>query len=185
MPIKFQKETLHYPCILHRYVNRLLHFFRLFIFSSDFIYNKYLQKSHDPSLPGYTYEGLDEKETYQMMLWRPIFDGLACGICSMATSRNYGVGCFVQRGSVMTVRAILLRHGYLFSANQWKAVLQQSILPSFVIAVENDKTPAMDIISESPNVSNLDFLSDPLPLPPHENDPSLLKFADLVKESQR
>lgn len=85
----------------------------------------------------------------------------------------------------MTVRAILLRHGYLFSANQWKAVLEQSILPSIAIAVENDKTAVMDIISESPNVSNLDFLCDPLPLPPGESDPALLKFAAVLKGSQR
>jgi brefeldin A-inhibited guanine nucleotide-exchange protein len=144
----------------------------------------YNPQFNDSSLPGYTYEGLNEKEACQMMLWRPIFDGLASGMCSKATSRNYGVGCFVQRGSVMTVRAILLRHGHVFSANQWKGILQQSILPSIVIAVESDKTAVMDIVSESPNVSNLDFLCDPLPLPPEECDPDLLKFSTLIKELQ-
>lgn len=84
----------------------------------------------------------------------------------------------------MTVRAILLRHGHVFSANQWKGILQQSILQSIVIAVESDKTAVMDIVSESPNVSNLDFLCDPLPLPPEECDPDLLKFSTLIKELQ-
>ena len=43
----------------------------------------------------------------------------------------------------------------------------------------NDTSPVMKIISESPSVSNLDFLTEPLPLPPGNDDAGLLKFASV------
>lgn len=118
------------------------------------------------------------------MLWRPIFDGLVGGMHSKTTSRHYGIGCFVQRGSVMTIRAIFLRHGHVFSADQYRAILKTSILPAILSAVKSDHTAVMDIISESPNVSNLDFLNVPLPLPPPEDDTDLRNFIE-CKDMQR
>jgi brefeldin A-inhibited guanine nucleotide-exchange protein len=135
----------------------------------------------DKSIPGYTYEGLPVGEQCQMSLWRPIFDGLAGGICSIVSCTAGGVGCFIQRGSVITLRSILLRYGTLFTPNQWKAILNQSIFPAIEIAAKNDSSPVINIISESPSVSNLDFLTEPLPLPPPVDDEGLLEFAALWK----
>jgi hypothetical protein len=111
-----------------------------------------------------------------MVLWRPLLDGLMIGIKSALSSTTDGVGCIVQRGSVMVLRAILLRHGSRFSINQWSIILKTIILPSIRIATENDKSPVLAIISESPNVNNVDFLSEPLPLP-KSADECLTKFS--------
>jgi len=134
-------------------------------------------QSSDPLAFGYTYAGLKGKEAEEMVLWRPILDGLANGMCSTVQSKSGGVGCVLQRGSVMTLRAILLCHGQHFSAKQWAIILDQTILPAMQKAAENDSSPVTGIISESPTVSNLDFLVDPLPLPPSPDDEGLKKFA--------
>ena len=121
-----------------------------------------------------------------MVLWRPILDGLAQGICSSVSNGNTeGVGCIVQRGSVIALRAILLRHGHTFSTSQWTIILNKIILPAMQNAIQTDKTPVMKIISESPIVSNLDFFSEPLSLPPFANDPGLLKFATAAQSLNR
>jgi len=130
----------------------------------------------DPHAAGYTFEGLSEKETLEMALWRPLLDGLASGICSSASSISGGVGCLVQRGSTMALRAILLRHGHLFSVAQWSAVLEKVVLPSLQIGAESDTSPVRAISSESPSVSSLDFVGEPLPLPPPCDDEGLQKF---------
>ena len=135
----------------------------------------------DRDSAGYTYEGLSPKEAREMILWRLIFDGLARGIRSSVSCSNGGVGCFVQRGSVMTLRSILLRHGTSFSANQWKAIIHDSILPAIEMAAKSDTTPVMKIISESPTVSNLDFVTEPQPLPPPVDDEGLRQFAEESK----
>lgn len=135
----------------------------------------------DRNVPGYTYEGLTIEEQYQMSLWRPIFDGLAGGICSNVSCTSGGVGCFIQRGSVITLRSILLRYGTLFTPGQWKAIIIHSIFPAIESAAKNDSTPVMKIISESPTVSNLDFLTEPLPLPPSVDDEGLVEFATVWK----
>ena len=112
-----------------------------------------------------------------MVLWRPILDGLANGMCSSITSGNSeGVGCIVQRGSIITLRAILLRHGHIFSVSQWGVIMNEVILPAMQIAIQTDDTPVTKIISESPIVSNLDFFSEPLTLPPPVGDEGLLRF---------
>mmetsp|Transcript_31336 Transcript_31336/g.37283 ORF Transcript_31336/g.37283 Transcript_31336/m.37283 type:complete len:1900 (-) Transcript_31336:92-5791(-) len=134
-------------------------------------------QSSDRLAFGYTYAGLEGKEAEEMVLWRPILDGLANGMCSTVQSKSGGVGCVLQRGSVMTLRAILLCHGQHFSAKQWAIILDQTILPAMQKAAENDSSPVTGIISESPTVSNLDFLVDPLPLPPSPDDEGLKKFA--------
>ena len=120
-----------------------------------------------------------------MVLWRPILDGLAKGMCSTVRSKSGGVGCVLQRGSVITLRAILLCHGHHFSAKQWAMILDQAILPAMQVAAENDSTPVIGIISESPTVSNLDFLADPLPLPPCPDDEGLKKFALAAESDER
>lgn len=121
-----------------------------------------------------------------MVLWRPIFDGLAKGICSTITPGNSeGVGCIVQRGSVITLRAIFLRHGHRFSSAQWRVIMNQVILPAMQTAIETDTTPVTKIISESPIVSNLDFFSEPLTLPPSNSDEGLLKFAEAAHNCNR
>jgi len=132
----------------------------------------------DRSLSGFTYKGLSAEEEKEMILWRPIFDGLSRGMSSSVTCSSGGVGCFVQRGSVMTLRSILLRYGTSFSPNQWKAIMNDSILPSMELAAKNDTSQVMKIISESPTVSNLEFLTEPLPLPPPVYDEGLIKFAE-------
>ncbi len=114
-----------------------------------------------------------------MVLWRPIIDGLSAGICASSSSLKGEMGCFVQRGSVITLRSILLRYGDTFTPAQWKAMINQSILPSMNKAACDDKTPVVKIISESPSVSNLDFLTEPLPLPPGKDDEGLLNFAKI------
>jgi hypothetical protein len=113
-----------------------------------------------------------------MVLWRPILDGLAHGMCSsMSYGSTEGAGCIVQRASVITLRAILLRHGHRFSASQWVVIMNEVILPAMQIAIKTDNTHVTKIISESPIVSNLDFFSAPLSLPPPNSNAGLLKFA--------
>ena len=132
-------------------------------------------------LSGFTYEGLSEEESLEMALWRPLLDGLAAGMCSAASSISGGVGCLVQRGSLMALRAILLRHGKLFSVSQWSAILNFVILPAIQIGAENDTSPVLQILSDSPSVSSLDFLGEPLPLPPLCDDEGLSKFAEMAQ----
>jgi len=133
----------------------------------------------DPTGPGYTYAGLSDDESLKMALWRPLFEGLAEGIRSTAKTSRSGVGCLVQRGSILALRAILLRHGHLFSTPELTAVLSETILPAIQAAAESDQSPVVDITSETPAVSNIDFLVDPLPLPPDNDDPALQQFREL------
>ncbi len=135
---------------------------------------------------GYTYTDLSDEDSTEMVLWRPILDGLAAGICSTKSIGNSeGVGCIAQRASVITLRAILLRHGHRFSASQWSVIMNKVILPAMQIAIETDTTPVTKIISESPIVSNLDFFSDPLALPPSGTNEGLLKFAEAAHRLNR
>lgn len=142
-------------------------------------------QSTDSNAVCHTYEGLADGEAEEMVLWRPIVDGLSAGICCRAKSNSGGVGCLVQRGSVMTLRAILLRHGSSFSVTQWAVLLRQAILPSIQRGSENDVSPVVCITSESPSVSSLDFLAEPLPIPPHSDHEGLLKFAAKVQHDER
>ena len=135
----------------------------------------------DSTAPGFTYEGLTEEESLEMAIWRPLLDGLASGMCSSAASTSGGVGCLVQRGSTMALRAILLRHGHVFSASQWAAILNNVILPAVQIGAEGDSSPVTNISSESPSVSSLDFVGEPLPLPPPVDDEGLQKFAVMTQ----
>jgi hypothetical protein len=139
----------------------------------------------DSNSPGYTYEGLDEKEALEMVLWRTLLEGLAEGVRATSRSREGGVGNLVQRGSVLALRAILLRHGSVFSDDQLTVVLKETILPSFQEAVENDTSPVTSITSESPSISSLDFLAVPLPIPPDCDDDGLLKFEHVLRQSDR
>ena len=134
-------------------------------------------QSSDPDAFGYTYEGLKGAEAEEMVLWKPILDGLASGIRSKAKSNSGGVGCLVQRGSVMTMRSILLRHGRLFSCLQWSVIMKQILLPAIQSAAESDPSPVTSITSESPSVSSLDFVVEPLPPPPAPEDEVLRNFA--------
>lgn len=133
----------------------------------------------EPLSCGYTYEGLSEHESLEMALWRPLFDGLAAGMSSPASSISAGVGCLVQRGSLMALRAILLRHGKLFSINQWSTILKSVVLPAMQVGAESDSTPVLQILSDSPSLS-LDFLGEPLPPPPSSDDEGLKKFAEVA-----
>jgi brefeldin A-inhibited guanine nucleotide-exchange protein len=138
-------------------------------------------QTENPKEHGYTYEGLDEKESLEMVLWRPLLQGLAAAAKSSAPSRAGGVGCLIQRGSVLAIRAILLRHGSLFSNRQLSVILQETVLPSFKEAAENDLSPVISITSESPAMSNLDFLENSMPLPPSRYDSGLLKFEEVAR----
>ncbi|KAG7370181.1 RalF-like Dot/Icm system translocated protein [Nitzschia inconspicua] len=139
----------------------------------------------NPREPAYTYEGLSEEEALAMVPWRTIFDGLAEGVRSREKSRDGGMGNLIQRGSVLALRAILLRHGKLLSDQQLKAVLEQSILPSFQDAVRHDSSPVTSIASESPAVSSLDFLTVPAALPPLPDDEGLMKFEEVFRQMER
>lgn len=138
----------------------------------------------DPMAPGFTYEGLTNEESLEMAIWRPLLDGLASGMCSSASSISGGVGCLVQRGSAMALRAILLRHGKLFSVSQWLAILSNVILPAVQIGAESDSSPVTKILSESPSVSSLDFVGEPLSLPPECDDEGLQKFAVMTQSDE-
>lgn len=139
----------------------------------------------DPEAPGYTYDDLDEEEALEMVLWRPLLEGLANGAKTTIKSREDGIGNFVQRSSVLTLRTILLRHGSSFSNDQLRVVLTDTILPAFGTALENEISPVVSIASESPSVSSLDFLADPFPLPPECDDEGLLKFEHVSQQSDR
>ncbi|KAL3770982.1 hypothetical protein ACHAW5_000384 [Stephanodiscus triporus] len=138
----------------------------------------------DPMAPGFTYDGLTNEESLEMAIWRPLFDGLASGMCSPASSVSGGVGCLVQRGSAMALRAILLRHGKLFSVSQWSAILSDVILPAVQIGAQSDSSPVTKILSESPLVSSLDFVGEPLLLPPDCDDEGLEKFAAMTQSDE-
>lgn len=122
---------------------------------------------------------MSEDESLKMALWRPLFEGLAEGIRSTAKTSTSGVGCLVQRGSILALRAILLRHGHLLSTSQLTAVLGETILPAVQAAAEGDQSSVVEITSETPIISNIDFLVDALPLPPDNDDPALQQFREL------
>jgi len=138
----------------------------------------------DSVAPGYTYEGLSVEESLEMAIWRPLLDGLATGMCSSASSISGGVGCLVQRGSAMALRAILLRHGGVFSVSQWSAILNYVLLPAVQIGAESDSSPVTKISSESPSVSSLDFVGEPLRLPPPSDDEGLHKFSAMTQSDE-
>ena len=142
-------------------------------------------QSEDSSLPGYTYEGLEGDEALKMVLWRPIFEGLAKGAKSRTKSRADGTGNFMQRSCVLTLRTILLRHGSYFSDNELSVALKDTIIPAFQSALENDNSPVVSIASESPSVSSLDFLAEPFPLPPSSDDEGLIKFEQVLQQSEK
>ena len=143
-------------------------------------------QSDDSEAQGYTYEGLGEgEEALEMVLWRPLLEGLAKGVKTISKSRADGMGNFVQRSSVLALRAILLRHGSSFSDIQLRVILTDTILPAFETALENDHSPVVSIASESPSISSLDFLVDPFPLPPEFDDDGLLKFEQASQHSDR
>jgi len=138
----------------------------------------------DSVAPGYTYEGLSVEESLEMAIWRPLLDGLASGMCSSASSISGGVGCLVQRGSAMALRAILLRHGGVFSVSQWSSILNYVLLPAVQIGAESDSSPVTKISSESPSVSSLDFVGEPLRLPPPCDDEGLHKFSAMTQSDE-
>jgi hypothetical protein len=120
-----------------------------------------------------------------MALWRPLFEGLANGIRSTAKTSETGFGCLVQRGSILALRAILLRHGHLFSTEQLRSVLEKTILPAIQFAAENDHSHVVLITSESPTISSIDFLVEPLQLPPEPDDPAMKEFSALASSPKR
>jgi hypothetical protein len=136
-------------------------------------------KWSDPHATGYTYGGLSESESLGLALWRPLFEGLADGVRSTAKTSASGVGCLVQRGSILSLRAILLRHGHLFSTLQLGAILRETVLPAIQFAAEGDQSHVVMLTSESPSISSIDFLVNPPPLPPSHDDPDLQRFGAL------
>jgi brefeldin A-inhibited guanine nucleotide-exchange protein len=154
-----------------------LSFVEIDIISEQKVLPPVISQAVDPEGSFYSYEDLYGIEAEEMVLWKPIFDGLSAGISSRSLSSSGGLGCLVQRGSAITLRAILLRHGKRFSAAQWNVILKQVILPSIQSAAESDRSPVTFITSESPSVSSLDFVAESLPLPPSPDAESLVKFA--------
>lgn len=144
-----------------------------------------LCQSVDPSGSGFTYGGLPDGEAEQMVLWRPILDGLAAGIASTVQSNSAGVGNLVQRGSAMTLRAILLRHKGTFSTDQWFTILSEVILPALGDAARTDLTHVVELTSDSPAVSQLHFVTGSLDLPPNDTDESLVQFSEEAQAQER
>mmetsp|Transcript_16189 Transcript_16189/g.23055 ORF Transcript_16189/g.23055 Transcript_16189/m.23055 type:complete len:2231 (+) Transcript_16189:25-6717(+) len=138
----------------------------------------------DPKSFGYTYPSLIGCEAEEMVLWRILLDGLGKGISSLRLSNSGGVGCLIQRASLITLRAILLRHGQCFSVAQWSVILDYVILPAVQIPAAYDVSQVPKIVSETPFVSNIDFLSEPLELPPSPEDSSLLKFSNIARNDE-
>jgi len=120
-----------------------------------------------------------------MVLWRSLLEGLADGIRSKSKSSAAGLGCLVQRGSILALRAILIRHGCVFSIPQWEAILKETLLPAIQDASENEISPVLGITSESPHLSSIDFLADTLPIPPPPDDPGLVKFEEIAMNNDR
>lgn len=120
-----------------------------------------------------------------MVLWRSLLEGLAEGVKSSARSSAAGLGCLVQRGSILALRAILIRHGHIFSLAQWEAILTQTLVPAIQAAAENDHSPVIGITSESPQLSSIDFLADSLPVLPPADDPGLLQFEKVAVSNDR
>ena len=112
-----------------------------------------------------------------MVLWRPILDGLAAGLSSTVQSNSAGVGHIVQRGSALTLRAILLRHKDVFSPLQWLTILSKVVLPAINDAARNDTTPVSQLISESPLSSEVNFICGSLDPPPKHDDKQLQDYA--------
>ncbi|KAL7559104.1 hypothetical protein ACA910_017516 [Epithemia clementina (nom. ined.)] len=142
-------------------------------------------QSEDPDAPGYTYEGLDEQDSLEMVAWRPLLEGLARWVRSPKTDGAGGVGCLLQRGSILALRAILLRHGSIFSSPQLKAILTQTLIPAIQAGAESDQSPVLNISSESPFVSSIDFLAEPPPLPPAVDDNRLRLFESNMNSSSK
>lgn len=142
-------------------------------------------QSDDPQSSGYTYSGLSEDDANEMALWRPLFEGLADCVRSSAKSSAGGVGCLLQRSSILAFRAILLRHGHLFTTSQWAAILQQTLLPAIQDGCENDTSPVAQITSESPSISSIDFIVESPPRPPAPDDESLVAFKTLHSAPNR
>ena len=129
--------------------------------------------------------GLTHIENLELVLWRPIFEGLANGIKSTAVTSASGVGCLIQRGSVLALRSILLRHGHLLTTMQLGVLLKELIIPAIQQAAECDRSHVSQLASESPSISSIDFLASPSPLPPPHNDPYLQKFSALNSVPKR
>jgi len=142
-------------------------------------------QASNPNAPGYTYNGLAREEKLEMALWRTLLEGLATAARCTSRSQAGGVGCVVQRASVLALRAILLRHGSTFSVNQLKTILEVTIIPAFKAAAEGDLSQVVAITSESPAVSSLDFLVDPMPLPPNSEDIGLQKFEEAARKAEK
>jgi hypothetical protein len=119
---------------------------------------------------------MSEEESLALVLWRPLFEGLADGVRSTSKTSSSGFGCLVQRGSILALRAILLRHGHLFSTPRFAAILRETILPAIQSAAEGDSSAVITMTSESPSISDIDFLVNSPPLPPDLDDPALEQF---------
>ena len=141
---------------------------------------KIVFQSYNKNAPHFTYKGFEkELEDYDekadgekkqlMAFWRPLFDGLANGIIRGRGGRYL----IIQRACVCTLRAILIRHGNLFSVEQWTAILEQSVLPKIQIGARQDKSNCVGLYSESPLENNFDFLQSEPALPPNANDDHL------------
>ena len=142
-------------------------------------------QSTEPDSPGYTYSGLGEQDSLEMVAWRPLLEGLAEWVRSPVTDGAGGVGCLLQRGSILALRAILLRHGHIFSHAQLSAILEQTLIPAIQAGAESDTSQVLNISSESPFVSSIDFLAEPLPLPPAADDNRLRLFESNMDSSSK
>ncbi|GMH65106.1 hypothetical protein TrST_g3433 [Triparma strigata] len=119
-------------------------------------------------LGGVEYLDLDDNESRALLLWKPIIEGLAWG-CIYAS----GEGMIAQRACVCALRAIFLRHGDLFSSNQMKSIISQTLFPPVLERLDG-KDAIGPILLFTPSPIDFPFLflrAGPrgLPAPDDEN----------------
>ncbi|GMH46541.1 hypothetical protein TrRE_jg2094, partial [Triparma retinervis] len=102
----------------------------------------------------------------QMCIWKAIIDGLSEG----AHEARGGRGGLAQRGCACALRAVLLRHGNLFSAKEWRCIVEQSVRPALVRGIRRDGSGVGGLFSRSPLGGELDLVREAPGKVPGEED---------------
>jgi hypothetical protein len=125
-----------------------------------------------------TYKNLTDGDAEMMVLWRPLFDGLAYGSVYAG-----GKSLIVQRACVCTLRAILLRHGGLFNTEQLKAILEQSLEGVWKEGGRADDGEVAALVSESPLDKAVDsaLRSAPRGIVSAPDDPELIRLGKVAQ----
>jgi len=76
------------------------------------------------------------------------------------------------------MRAIFVRHGHLFDACAFEAILNQSVIPSVKLGATTDTSTCVGLFSPSPLENNFTFLQSGPALPPAADDDYLVECAN-------